>query len=612
MKNLSSFGLLLCFLFGSFESFGQQIKIDSAEPFTSYQVSSVEQVNSSDSFVTFGWESGFVNKSVVSRFTSSGNLVWSKTLSAYSRSNGSTKLLNGDFVGVGQRQYGSDIDAMLAKIDPSGSIVFSKTFASVGDTTEYFDSATEDANGNIYIAGQKGSSASSRDIILKFSPAGSLLWSVQIPSGVNDRGSARFIHARNDSLFVLGSTFSSNGKDIALTVLNTSGVVLTRRIFNDGSNADEIYLDGAMNQHGMFFSFISGGYLSVAKVSWATLSVVGQPKTIVPSDNSILSKGILSLRGTELYVSGGAVGVSYGKSFAVKLNQNLGWQWGVLITPAVPSLPFTTFGTASVPLANGDIAFVDVYYDNTTFTNRSVLTELTSLGGANDEYCNTQTNFVCDLVPVNLFSTTQNLTAMSLVLVETVDSFVGNFPLIAPCPDNNPLAVTLIGFDAKKIGEEVLLQWSTGSESDNSHFQVFRSGDNENWLNIGQVTGAGDSQMLIDYELVDKNPLNGFNYYRLVSVDTDGSEDHSDVIVVEFTSAEVGLLVYPNPVSFGQTFNVEGEFESLQVFDSAGRRFEINKIANQWALSADANPGMYILVAVRADGSTQTTRIVIQ
>lgn len=611
MKNLSSFALLLCFLFGSLESFSQQIKIDSADPsLESLTVVSIEQVSGSDDFIVFGRRTNFFDYAVVARFTSGGTLVWSKTLGVSSTFNGSTKLSNGNLIGVGQRQIGANFSALIVEISPLGSIVFTKTFSS--DTTIYFDSVTADSNGNIYVAGQKGTSTNSRDVALKFSAVGNLLWSTQIPSSASDRGHAREIGVRNDSLFVLGSTVL-NGKDITLTVLDTAGgAFLTRRVFDGNSNSNEIYLDGAMNAQGIFFTFSTGGNLAIGKISFATLALSCQPQIVVPNDASSLSGGTLSLRGTEVFISGGAVGVGYGKSFAVKLNQNLGWGWGVLITPAAAAYPSTAFGTASVPLVNGDIAFVDVRYDDVTYTNRSLLTQLTSIGDANDEYCTSPSNFVCQTSGVDLVSITQNLTSVSLVLTETTDIFSGYVPLIAPNCDNNPLPITLLNFTGRPINEEVLLRWSTGSESDNSHFEIVRSSDGYDWQKIGQVTGAGDSQILIDYELVDKNPLNGLNYYRLVSVDFDGTEDYSDVVAIEFASAEVELLIYPNPVSFGQNFNVEGDFQSLEVYGTDGRRFEINKIANQWALSADANPGMYILVAVRADGSTQTTRIVIQ
>jgi len=86
-----------------------------------------------------------------------------------------------------------------------------------------------------------------------------------------------------------------------------------------------------------------------------------------------------------------------------------------------------------------------------------------------------------------------------------------------------PLPVELIRFDAKCENDVVRLTWTTGSESNNSHFNVERSADGFTFETMGEVPGAGTSQVPVDYLFLDERPL-ALAYYRLRQVDFDGTE----------------------------------------------------------------------------------------
>ena len=67
------------------------------------------------------------------------------------------------------------------------------------------------------------------------------------------------------------------------------------------------------------------------------------------------------------------------------------------------------------------------------------------------------------------------------------------------------------------------------------------------------MAAAGSSRDLLDYELTDPAPL-PLAYYRLRTIDQDGSESVSTIIQLKRTSPSVptALSIYPNP-SRGQT-----------------------------------------------------------
>src|SRR5690606_12605292 len=94
------------------------------------------------------------------------------------------------------------------------------------------------------------------------------------------------------------------------------------------------------------------------------------------------------------------------------------------------------------------------------------------------------------------------------------------------------LPVSLKSFRGERQGDHVKLNWSTLSESNNSHFEIYRSDNKEFSLPIGTVPGMGDSKSLRTYNYTDVSPFPGINYYQLNQVDHDGKSEKSNIIAV--------------------------------------------------------------------------------
>lgn len=99
------------------------------------------------------------------------------------------------------------------------------------------------------------------------------------------------------------------------------------------------------------------------------------------------------------------------------------------------------------------------------------------------------------------------------------------------------LPVELLSFDGEVVGDDVELRWTTGSEENNSHFDIERSADGSIFEKVGQVLGAGNSNIAIDYVFRDTEPLLGQSYYQLVQVDYDGTTTYSDVVPIRIEEA---------------------------------------------------------------------------
>lgn len=108
------------------------------------------------------------------------------------------------------------------------------------------------------------------------------------------------------------------------------------------------------------------------------------------------------------------------------------------------------------------------------------------------------------------------------------------------------LPVTLINFTAEKVEENAQLYWTTASEENNDYFLVEKSMDNVNYEEIDRVKGAGNSNVLINYQSIDYNLAEGISYYRLLQVDFDGKFSISNVVAVRnYNDNEVAI--FPNP-----------------------------------------------------------------
>jgi photosystem II stability/assembly factor-like uncharacterized protein len=112
-----------------------------------------------------------------------------------------------------------------------------------------------------------------------------------------------------------------------------------------------------------------------------------------------------------------------------------------------------------------------------------------------------------------------------------------------------PVPVELTSFTATTNGNEVTLNWSTATETNNQGFEIERSEDNISFNKIGSVPGFGTTTETKSYSYSDQSAISRTNYYRLKQVDYDGSFEYSEVVEIEITSPTEFMLLqnFPNP-----------------------------------------------------------------
>lgn len=197
----------------------------------------------------------------------------------------------------------------------------------------------------------------------------------------------------------------------------------------------------------------------------------------------------------------------------------------------------------------------------------------------------------------------------------TFSDFTGN-------GNGSPLPINLLSFDAQPVLENVVVTWTTASETNNDYFTVERSKDGFNFEALLALDGAGNSTNILNYKVTDFTPFEGISYYRLKQTDFDGKFDYSNVKAVNFHKPIQTQLwsIFPNPTDLNGVYikntNSDAKQLTLKIIDLTGKVIKIETIKN---INANASlfvgfehisTGMYLLELNDGINSTNTHLII--
>lgn len=186
------------------------------------------------------------------------------------------------------------------------------------------------------------------------------------------------------------------------------------------------------------------------------------------------------------------------------------------------------------------------------------------------------------------------------------------------------LPVELISFIGLAKNGSIILEWTTASELNNDYFDIQHSADGVDFESIGTEKGNGTTNELITYQIIDKSPRLGVNYYRLRQVDFDGAEEIHPVIRVtnDFHRSSIDVIFYPNPATIEnmRVRILSGDDHTpimLKVVDLTGRVYLDKQIEgtllyeDKMIPSKRMIPGLYFLT-IRQGSNTTKTKILIK
>ncbi len=183
-------------------------------------------------------------------------------------------------------------------------------------------------------------------------------------------------------------------------------------------------------------------------------------------------------------------------------------------------------------------------------------------------------------------------------------------------------SVELLDFEGKAEDRGNRIMWTTALEENSAKFVVERLGTQGGFAPIATVAGAGNSSVTRSYEILDTDELPAIAYYRLQSVDYNGTVQYSPIISVQrHASQDIGFSFWPNPARdrlFVASHQEEKSTLKVTIFDQLGRKLlEVSRGA-----SGQRGPevvdlqaltdGLYLIQLQMGNGPVLTQKLIIK
>ena len=184
------------------------------------------------------------------------------------------------------------------------------------------------------------------------------------------------------------------------------------------------------------------------------------------------------------------------------------------------------------------------------------------------------------------------------------------------------LPICFASLQVNQEGKKVKVEWVTACERNNSHFDVERSGDGQQWSVVATVKGSVNTSTAQTYSAYDAAPLNGNNFYRIRQYDFDGKSATSVVRSLKMFVESTGMLqVYPNPVQDKINFSLAkgiAQQTVISLYTISGKLIHSETLAAVASntsytlrLGTKPAPGVYMLI-VSATGISESIKVVVK
>ena len=425
---------------------------------------------------------------------------------------------------------GSSYDYATIKYSSSGVEQWIQRYNGTMNVEDVAASIAVDGTGNIYVTGRSDFNY----VTIKYDPSGLQEW-LQVYNGTgngNDETRSLVIDGSNN-IYVTGSSFGTGtDNDFATIKYNSSGIQQWVQRYNSPSNSyDYAYsmaVDGSSNV------YVTGNSAD----DYATIKYN--------------SSGVQQW--AQIYNGTGNAGDA-ASSLAVDASGN------VYVTGYSYTGAGTTYDYATIKYnSSGTPEWVQIYNGPGNFYD---MPHAIALDGSE-----------------NIYVTGQSGGSGSGLDFATIKY------------SQQPIPVELTSFTANITNEgNVVLNWSTATETNNQMFEIERRAESDEYYEIGYVEGAGTTTEPKEYFYIDQTVEPGEYYYRLKQIDFNGVYEYSDEVFVEVKAALTFSLEqnYPNP--FNPSTKIEYSINqsglvTLTIFDMLG-----NEI---WALvNEEKSAGVY-------------------
>lgn len=275
------------------------------------------------------------------------------------------------------------------------------------------------------------------------------------------------------------------------------------------------------------------------------------------------------------------------------------------------AIPIATPASPNYTVCNGsDLVFTaDVDYCNTSGFTGSATVSITGPGGFSETINSGSTGSTPITLTGDYFLTghTPDSPAQCLDCGRTICVTVTQTD-IESCLSTLPVGLKNFRLQSKESTVELF--WETESEANSDRFEIERSGNGNDFVQIGSTQAKGNSSELQYYRFPDSEPLNGLSYYRLKMIDLDGRNRYSYIISNKLNQTEIQIVPNPNKGSF-LVSGLSGT-NKLELVDLQGKIIQ-TKETNEEIVSFETGQksGVYVL-RITNSKANEVLRIVVE
>lgn len=178
------------------------------------------------------------------------------------------------------------------------------------------------------------------------------------------------------------------------------------------------------------------------------------------------------------------------------------------------------------------------------------------------------------------------------------------------------LPIELVNFNVQcRSNNLVEVNWTTQTEYNNDFFTIEKSEDGENWNEIANIKGAGNSSSEKNYTYKYQDNIKALTYFRLKQTDFDRNSKYSQIMAMNGCNVKgKGLLViFPNPASTEVVLNTDTEGMGVEIYNLLGinvASYTLERGDNKIDVSSLPN-GTYYLKSSSPSSDIQVQKLVI-
>ncbi len=228
-------------------------------------------------------------------------------------------------------------------------------------------------------------------------------------------------------------------------------------------------------------------------------------------------------------------------------------------------------------------------------------------GFIEDAYTKTRT-------PLNMDGTTQlDFTVNGVAATKAANRFRIVFQEMRVMP------VTFTSVKATAKNATVAVEWKVENQSKMQQYEIEKSVDGSQFAKVATIVANNNSASV--YNWLDQNAVEGYNYYRIRSVDLNGKTEYTSVVKVQMSKTAAQIKVYPNPAVDAKVFvelnNAPNGVYYARLINPLGQTIVSQKIIHQGGSNTEtikwnntAARGIYQLEIAKPNGEIETVKVV--